>query len=92
MDESRKATLLKQYKNKKIKYPIEFIGKLVIKYLIIVMIFDLINITIGKEMVRYPLLCHANFIIDFIIFSYLFPHMVVFLIHSYKQVLLSYLH
>lgn len=62
------------------------------KYLIIVMIFDLINITIGKEMVRYPLLCHANFIIDFIIFSYLFPHMVVFLIHSYKQVLLSYLH
>lgn len=55
------------------------------------MIFDLINITIGKEMVRYPLLCHANFIIDFIIFSYLFPHMVVFLIHSYKQVLLSYL-
>ena len=38
------------------------------------MIFDLINITIGKEMVRYPLLCHANFIIDFIIFSYTFPH------------------
>ena len=25
MDESRKATLLKQYKNKKIKYPIELV-------------------------------------------------------------------